>query len=87
MFLSSTTFMVATVTTLREPPADTPRRIVDEPLLVGGAEAIRAYDVGPDGRILAIEEDDSVRSDHRGCCAVLFVRICWIEGFRSGLNR
>ena len=64
IFLSNTTFMVATVSTLPEPHADTPRPIVDEPLLVGGSEAVRPYDVAPDGRILAIKEDDSVRSDH-----------------------
>jgi hypothetical protein len=64
IFLSNTTFMVATVSTLPELHADTPRPIVDEPLLVEGSGAIRAYDVAPDGRILAIKEDDSVGSDH-----------------------
>lgn len=40
-----------------------PRRIIDQPLLAvsGGS---RVWDVAPAGRILAIKEDDSVRSDH-----------------------
>jgi hypothetical protein len=64
IFLSNTTFMVSTVSTHPELHADAPRPIVDEPLLVEGGDATRPYDVAPDGRILAIKEDDSVRSDH-----------------------
>lgn len=64
IFLTNTTFMVATVSTRPELHADTPRPIVDEPLLVQGSDSIRPYEVAPDGRILAVKEDDSVRSDH-----------------------
>ena len=38
--------------------------IVNDPLLVQGGAANKPFDVAPDGRILAIKEDDSVRSDH-----------------------
>jgi Tol biopolymer transport system component len=42
---------------------ETPRLIVNDPLIVRGG-GMKTYDVAPDGRILAIREDDSVRSDH-----------------------
>ena len=38
--------------------------IVNDPLLVQGGAASKPFDVAPDGRILAIKEDDSIRSDH-----------------------
>ena len=56
-------FMVSTVTTHPELRSDVPRPAFNEPLLAQDS-GIRLYDVGPDGRILAIKEDDSVRSDH-----------------------
>jgi hypothetical protein len=37
---------------------------VSDPLLVRPIAGARSYDVAPDGRILAIREDGSVRSDH-----------------------
>ena len=62
-FINRTTFMVSTVTTHPDLRSDVPHPVVNEPLLAqdGG---IRQYDVAPDDRILAIKEDDSVRSDH-----------------------
>ncbi len=62
-FIDRTTFMVSTVTTHPELRSDVPRPVFNEPLLAQDS-GIRLYDVGPDGRILAIKEDDSVRSDH-----------------------
>jgi Tol biopolymer transport system component len=62
-FINRTTFMVSTVTTHPELRSDVPRPVFNEPLLAQDS-GIRLYDVGPDGRILAIKEDDSVRSDH-----------------------
>jgi Tol biopolymer transport system component len=59
-----TRFMVATVTTQPDLRSDAPRLIVDEPLLVQDGISQKTYDVAPDGRILAIKEDDSVRSDY-----------------------
>lgn len=38
--------------------------LVNEPLLAEDNAWVRPYDVAPDGRILAIKEDNSVRSDH-----------------------
>jgi hypothetical protein len=59
-----TTFMVTTVTTQPELRSEAPRPIVNEPLLVQDAARFKDYDVAPDGRILALKEDDSVRSDY-----------------------
>jgi eukaryotic-like serine/threonine-protein kinase len=63
-FTTGTTFMVATVTTQPELRSKAPRLIVNEPLLVQDASRFKEYDVAPDGRILALKEDDSVRSDY-----------------------
>jgi serine/threonine-protein kinase len=63
-FISGTTFMVSTVTTYPDLRADVPRLVVNEPLLAQDSGATRQYDIAPDGRILAIKEDDSVRSDY-----------------------
>jgi len=52
------------VTTHPELRSAVPRVIVSDPLhaeLIAGA---KPYDVAPDGRILAIREDGSIRSDH-----------------------
>ena len=59
-----TTFMVSTVTTQPELRSEAPRPIVNEPLLVQDGLPEKDYDVAPDGRILALKEDDSVRSDY-----------------------
>jgi Tol biopolymer transport system component len=62
-FINGTTFMVSTVTTHPDLRSDVPRPVVNEPLLAQDGSG-RQYDVGPDDRILAVKEDDSVRSDH-----------------------
>jgi hypothetical protein len=62
-FITGTTFMVSLVTTDPDLRSDVPRRVVNEPLLVEDYP-VRQYDVAPDGRILAIKEDDSVRFDY-----------------------
>jgi eukaryotic-like serine/threonine-protein kinase len=62
-FISGSTLMVSTVTAHPDLRSDAPRPVVNEPLLAQDG-AIRQYDVAPDDRILAIKEDDSVRSDH-----------------------
>jgi eukaryotic-like serine/threonine-protein kinase len=59
-----TTLMVTKVTTEPEPRSEAPRRIVNEPLLVQDGTPAKEYDVAPDGRILALKEDDSVRYDY-----------------------
>jgi Tol biopolymer transport system component len=43
---------------------DAPRVIVNDPQLVQAGAGGKSFDVAPDGRILAIKEDESVRSDH-----------------------
>jgi WD40 repeat protein len=63
-FASGGVFMASRVVTkypeLRFAP---PRLIVNDPLIVPSGGSKR-HDVAPDGGILAIREDDSVRSDH-----------------------
>jgi Tol biopolymer transport system component len=59
-----TTIMVTTVTTQPDLRSEAPHPIVNEPLLVQGGLTEKPYDVAPDGRILALKEDDSVRSDY-----------------------
>jgi hypothetical protein len=63
-FITGTTFMITRVTTQPELRSDAPRPIVNEPLLVQDGLPEKDYDVAPDGRILALKDDDSVRSDH-----------------------
>jgi len=59
-----TTFMVSTVTTDPDLRSNVPRPIVNEPLLAQDNGTVKQYDVAPDGRILAVKEDDSVRFDY-----------------------
>jgi len=56
--------MVSTVTTQPELRSEAPRPIVNEPLLVQDGLGVKDYDVAPDGRIFALKEDDSARSDY-----------------------
>ena len=63
-FVAGSVIMSSTVTTHAELRAGVPVVIVNDPLLVQGGAANKVFDVAPDGRILAIKEDDSVRSDH-----------------------
>jgi Tol biopolymer transport system component len=62
--VAGSAIMSSTVTTQPELGFGVPRVIVNDPLLVQGGVANKTFDVAPDGRILAIKEDDSVRSDH-----------------------
>ena len=65
-FVAGTAIMSSTVDAQPALRFDVPRVVVNDPLLVllqAGASA-KPFDVAPDGRILAIKEDDSVRSDH-----------------------
>ncbi len=62
--MGGTTFMVSTVTTQPELRSEAPRPIVNEPLLVQDGLGVKDYDVAPDGRIFALKEDDSARSDY-----------------------
>ena len=62
--MSGTTLMASRVTMQADLHADPPRPVLNEPLLVQDFDSFRQFDVAPDGRILAIKEDDSVRTDH-----------------------
>jgi dipeptidyl aminopeptidase/acylaminoacyl peptidase len=59
-----TTLMVTKVTTHPELRSEAPRTIVNEPLLVQDGAPAKDYDIAPDGRILALKEDDSARFDY-----------------------
>jgi len=63
-FVAGSAIMSSTLTTRPELRAGVPRAMVNDPLLVQGGAANKPIDVAPDGRILAIKEDDSIRSDH-----------------------
>jgi hypothetical protein len=41
-----------------------PRVIVDDPLIALAGAGGKSFDLAPDGRILAIKEDGSIRSGH-----------------------
>jgi Tol biopolymer transport system component len=76
-FVAGSAIMSSTVTTQPELRFAVPRVIVNDPLLALGGEANKTFDVAPDGRILAIKEDDSVRSDH------IVVVENWLSDVRS----
>jgi hypothetical protein len=63
-FVAGSAIMSNTLTTHPELRAGVPRVMVNDPLLVPGGAANKPFDVAPDGRVLAIKEDASVRSDH-----------------------
>ena len=63
-FAAGSAIMRSTITTQPELRSAAPRTIVNDPLLVRVIAGARSFDVAPDGRILAIREDGSVRSDH-----------------------
>jgi hypothetical protein len=56
--------MVTKVITQPELRSEAPRPIVNEPLLLQDSSTVKGYDVAPDGRILALKEDDSARFDY-----------------------
>jgi eukaryotic-like serine/threonine-protein kinase len=63
-FVAGTAIMSSTFTTEPALRVGVPRVIVNDPLLVQRGPGSKTFDVAPDGRILNIKEDDSVRSDH-----------------------
>lgn len=63
-FRAGPALMSSTVTTHPELRAAAPRVIVNDPLLVPLIAGSKPFDIAPDGRILAIKEDGSIRSDH-----------------------
>jgi serine/threonine protein kinase/Tol biopolymer transport system component len=64
-FVAGSVLMSSSITTQPELRAGVPRVILDDPLVVqAGPAGGKPFAVAPDGRILAIKEDGSVRSDH-----------------------
>jgi len=63
-FVAGGAIVSSAITTQPELRSAPVRTIVSDPLLVRPIAGARSFDVAPDGRILAIREDDSVRSDH-----------------------
>ncbi len=63
-FRAGSALLTSAVTINPELRIAAPRVIVNEPLLAELIAGAKPFDVGPDGRILAIKEDGSVRSDH-----------------------
>ena len=62
-FIAGSAIMTSDVTTEPELRASTPRVVVNDPRLVRSISGARPFDVAPDGRVLVIREEDSVRSD------------------------
>jgi hypothetical protein len=56
--------MSSSITAQPELRAGVPRVILDDPLIAQAGAGTKFFDVAPDGRILAIKDDGSVRSDH-----------------------
>jgi hypothetical protein len=57
--------------------------IVNDPLFVRVTAGARPFDIAPDGRILAIKEDGSIRSDHTSSCrtgSTRCERATWTDG-------
>jgi Tol biopolymer transport system component len=64
-FVAGSALMVSSITTQPELRASVPRLILDDPLVVrAGSAGSKPFAVAPDGRILAIKEDGSIRADH-----------------------
>ena len=63
LFLAGSALMSSSIATRPELRAGVPRLVLDDPL-VGGRVGTKPFAVAPDGRILAVKEDSSVRSDH-----------------------
>jgi hypothetical protein len=55
---------MSALTTTPELASTAPRVIVHDPLLPASISGAKPFDVAADGRVLAIREDDSIRSDH-----------------------
>ena len=63
-FVSGSAIMSSIFTSQPEPRFSPPRVIVEDGLIVQSGAQSKPFDVAPDGRILAIKEDDSIRPDH-----------------------
>jgi hypothetical protein len=63
-FVAGSAIMSSAITTQPELRSAAPRTIVNDPLFVRVTAGARPFDIAPDGRILAIKEDGSIRSDH-----------------------
>jgi Tol biopolymer transport system component len=63
-FRAGSALLMAAITTAPELRSAPPRVIVDDPLLPASIAGARAFAVAPDGRVLAIRDDDRIRSDH-----------------------
>jgi serine/threonine-protein kinase len=63
-FRAGSALMSSAVTTQPELRSAPPRVLLDDPLLAPVTAGSKPFDVAPDGRILAIREDDTVRTDH-----------------------
>ena len=63
-FVAGSAIMSSALTTDPEPRFGAPRVIVSNPLLVVAGAGNKWFDVALDGRILAIKEDGSIRTDH-----------------------
>jgi eukaryotic-like serine/threonine-protein kinase len=63
-FVAGSAIMSSSITTAPEFRAGVPRLILDDPLVGQFGAGSRPFAVAPDGRILAIREDDSVKPDH-----------------------
>jgi Tol biopolymer transport system component len=63
-FRAGAALLSSAVTTHPELRSATPRVLVNDPLLAEVIAGAKPFDIAPDGRVLAIKEDDSVRSDH-----------------------
>jgi len=63
-FLAGSALMISAITTQPELRAGVPRVVLDDPLVGQAGAGSKPFAVASDGRILAIKEDDSIRSDH-----------------------
>lgn len=63
-FAAGGAIMSSAITTQPALGSAPPRTVASDPLLPRAVAGGRLFDVAPDGRILAIREDGSVRSDH-----------------------
>ncbi len=63
-FVAGSAISSSAITTQPALQSAAPRMIVNDPLLVRVTAGAKPFDIAPDGRILAIKEDGSIRSDH-----------------------
>jgi hypothetical protein len=63
-FVAGSAIMQSSITTQPELRAGPPHVILNDPLVGRSGAGNKSFAVAPDGRILAIREDDSVKPDH-----------------------